>query len=69
MKVAYGIQTWPSPLLIAVNKMGLGRTLRCRFWWLSIIQGDGEEKSVTGNEAEKQWNGAWVLTSVEGMKY
>jgi len=28
MKVAYGIQTWPSPLLIAVNKMGLGRMFK-----------------------------------------
>lgn len=42
---------------------------RCRFWWLSIIQGDGEEKSMIDTEAEKQWDGAWVVTSVKGMKY
>lgn len=41
---------------------------RCRFWWLSIIQGDGEEKIVTDTEAEMQWDGAWVVTSVQGMK-
>lgn len=68
MKVAYGIHTGSSSLLAGLNKTE--ECSRCRFWWLSMVQGDGGGKRVLkATEEGKQWDGAWVLTSDEGMFY